>query len=79
MFVTMVIAAMLVDALFSAVGLIPETRPSRSDIFGSIELDYKLLLNLLGLVAFSALFYLTMRPRDDESRVGARRPRIARP
>jgi uncharacterized membrane protein YraQ (UPF0718 family)/YHS domain-containing protein len=61
MFVTMVIAALLVDALFSVAGLIPTNRPSRDDIFGTIALDYKLLLNVIGLVVFAALFYLTMR------------------
>jgi uncharacterized membrane protein YraQ (UPF0718 family)/YHS domain-containing protein len=61
MFVTMVIAALVVDGLFSAAGLIPTARPSRDDIFGSIELDYKLVLNVIGLVAFAALFYLTIR------------------
>jgi YHS domain-containing protein len=61
MFVTMVAAALIVDALFSALGLIPETRPTKSDIFGSIELDYKLVLNLLASAAFAALFGLTMR------------------
>jgi YHS domain-containing protein len=44
------------------VGLIPSgARPSRDDIFGSIQLDYKLLLNLLGDVIFIALFWLTQR------------------
>jgi uncharacterized protein len=61
MFVTMVIAALAIDLLFSAVGLIPDTRPTREDIFGSVELDYKLVLNAVGLVAFAALFYLTAR------------------
>ena len=61
MFVTIVLSALLVDLLFGAVGLIPDTRPSRSDIFGSIELDYKLVLNVLGLAIFAALFYLTAR------------------
>ena len=61
MFVTMVIAALLVDGLFSVADLIPTTRPSRDDIFGMVELDYKLLLNLLGLIVFAALFYLTIR------------------
>jgi len=55
MFVTMVIAALIVDGLFSAVNLIPTDRPSRSDIFGSVELDYKLFLNLFGLVVFATL------------------------
>jgi uncharacterized membrane protein YraQ (UPF0718 family)/YHS domain-containing protein len=62
MFVTMVVAALIVDALFSAAGLIPQgVRPSRGEIFGSIELDYKLVLNVLGLVVFAALFGLTWR------------------
>jgi hypothetical protein len=61
MFVTIVLSALAVDGLFSLVGLIPDTRPSRSDIFGSIELDYKLVLNVLGLVIFAALIYLTVR------------------
>jgi uncharacterized membrane protein YraQ (UPF0718 family) len=61
MLVTMILAALAVDALFSAFDMIPETRPSREDIFGSVELDYKLVLNILGLAVFAALFYLTMR------------------
>jgi len=61
MFVTIVISALIIDAVFSAVGLVPDTRPSRADIFGSIELDYKLILNLFGLAIFAALFWLTVR------------------
>src|SRR4029077_1447996 len=49
MFVTIVISALIVDGVFGLVGLIPDTRPSRSDIFGSVELDYKLVLNAFGL------------------------------
>jgi uncharacterized protein len=56
-----VISALVVDGLFSLVGLVPDTRPSREDIFGSVELDYKLVLNLFGLVIFAELFYLTVR------------------
>jgi uncharacterized membrane protein YraQ (UPF0718 family)/YHS domain-containing protein len=62
MFVTMVIAALIVDGLFSGLNLIPTgPRPTRDDIFGSIELDYKLVLNLIGLVVFAALMWLTAR------------------
>jgi hypothetical protein len=62
MFVTMVLAALAVDGLFSAADLIPAgPRPSRSDIFGSVELDYKLVLNLLAAAVFAALFWLTSR------------------
>jgi uncharacterized membrane protein YraQ (UPF0718 family)/YHS domain-containing protein len=62
MFVTMVAAALIVDLLFSAMGLIPTgPRPSREDIFGTISLDYKLLLNVLGLALFAVFFWLTRR------------------
>jgi len=61
MFVTMVVAALIVDLAFGALGLIPSTRPGTEDVFGSIELDYKAVLNALGLVVFVALFALTAR------------------
>jgi len=61
MFVTIVLAALVVDLLFGAVGLIPDTRPTREDIFGSVELDYKLVLNVLGTSVFAGLLYLTVR------------------
>jgi uncharacterized membrane protein YraQ (UPF0718 family)/YHS domain-containing protein len=62
MFVTMVLAALAVDGLFSLLGLIPTgPRPSRGDIFGSIQVDYKLALNILATVIFVALFWLTRR------------------
>jgi uncharacterized protein len=62
MFVTMVIAALIVDAIFSALGLIPTgPRPTRGDIFSSIQANYKLALNVLGFVIFAALFWLTAR------------------
>jgi uncharacterized protein len=61
MFVTMVIAALIVDGLFSASGLIPQTRPTRADIFSSIKIDYKLFTNIVGVAVFAAFFALTMR------------------
>jgi uncharacterized protein len=61
MFVTMVLAALIVDGLFSMAGLIPSARPSRADVFASIELDYKLVLNVIAVIVFSALLYLTRR------------------
>src|SRR5204862_3158347 len=72
MFVVIVISALVVDGLFSLAGLIPDTRPSRSDIFGSIQLDYKLVLNLLGLAIFAALFWLTARPGATDPVCGMR-------
>ena len=62
MFVTMVIAALVVDGIFSALGLIPAgPRPTRGDIFSSVQLNYKLALNVLGLAIFAALFWVTAR------------------
>jgi uncharacterized membrane protein YraQ (UPF0718 family)/YHS domain-containing protein len=61
MFVSMIIAALAVDALFSGLGLIPHVRPARGDIFSSVKLDYKFVLNVLATALFAALFALTMR------------------
>jgi uncharacterized protein len=62
MFITMVIAALVVDGIFSALGLIPTgPRPTRADIFSSVQVNYKLALNVLGFVLFGALFWLTKR------------------
>src|SRR3954451_17020228 len=62
MFVTMVLAALLVAVVFSALGLVPTgPRPSRGDIFGGIHANYKLALNVLATVIFVALFWLTAR------------------
>jgi uncharacterized protein len=62
MFVTMVIAALIVAGIFSVLGLIPTgPRPTRADIFSSVQVDYKLALNVLGAAIFGALFWLTVR------------------
>jgi uncharacterized membrane protein YraQ (UPF0718 family)/YHS domain-containing protein len=61
MFVTMVAASLAIDGIFSAAGLIPSVHPKRSDVFRPVGLDYKLVLNLLGLLVFGALIALTMR------------------
>jgi len=61
MFVTIVLAALVVDLAFSGAGLIPSVRPSRTDIFGSVRVDYKLATNAIGAVIFAALFALTAR------------------
>jgi uncharacterized protein len=65
MFVTIVIAALAVDGIFGIFNLIPTgPRPTREDVFGSIEVDYKLFLNVLGLFIFAALFWVS-RGRGD--------------
>jgi uncharacterized membrane protein YraQ (UPF0718 family)/YHS domain-containing protein len=62
MFVTMAVSALIIDALFSAAGLIPTgPRPSRGDIFGTIAVNYKLFLNVLALAVFAALWGLAHR------------------
>jgi uncharacterized membrane protein YraQ (UPF0718 family) len=60
MFVTIVIAALIVDGLFGLVGLVPTgPRPSRTDVFGSVGLNYKLVLNVIATAIFLALFWLS--------------------
>jgi uncharacterized membrane protein YraQ (UPF0718 family) len=58
MFVTMVMAALVVDGVFGVAGLIPDERPQTDDIMGGVALDYKLALNLTGAVVFTALWWL---------------------
>jgi uncharacterized protein len=60
--VTMIVAALIVSAGFDLLGLIPSgPRPSRTDIFGAVHVDYKLALNVLGTIIFAAMFWLTVR------------------
>jgi len=61
MFVTMVLAALAIDGVFHLIGVVPTTRPTRGDIFGSIQVNYKLALNALGVLLFAGLFWLTAR------------------
>jgi uncharacterized membrane protein YraQ (UPF0718 family)/YHS domain-containing protein len=62
MLVTMVAAALLIDGLFSLAGLVPSgPRPTRSDVFGALALNYKFVLNVLALLVFAALLALTRR------------------
>jgi uncharacterized membrane protein YraQ (UPF0718 family)/YHS domain-containing protein len=61
MFITIVISALIVDAIFGGLSLIPNVRPTRADIFGAVKLDYKFVTNVLGLIVFAALFGLTVR------------------
>jgi uncharacterized membrane protein YraQ (UPF0718 family)/YHS domain-containing protein len=62
MFVAMVLAALAVDGIFSALGAIPSgARPTRADIFSSVQIDYKLFLNVLGALIFGTLIWLTVR------------------
>jgi hypothetical protein len=68
MFCTMVVAALFVDGAFSLLNLIPTgARPTRDDIFGSIDVDYKLFLNILGLAMFVTLFWLSRGGHHDHA------------
>jgi uncharacterized membrane protein YraQ (UPF0718 family) len=59
MYCTMVLAALLVAALFSLLGLIPSgPRPSTTAVFGKVALDYKLVLNVLAALVFAAAYRL---------------------
>ena len=61
MLTTMVAAALVVDGLFSFAGIVPTTRPTTSDVFARIHLDYNLAFNILAVGIFVALFGLTIR------------------
>ena len=62
MFTTMVISALIVELAFGGLGLIPSgPRPTTQAVFGSVGVDYKLVLNAAGLALFVTLFWLTAR------------------
>jgi YHS domain-containing protein/uncharacterized membrane protein YraQ (UPF0718 family) len=61
MYVTMVLAGLLVAALFAVLGLLPTSRPTRGDLFGAVQLNYELVLNVIGVVIFVAMFAMTIR------------------
>jgi uncharacterized membrane protein YraQ (UPF0718 family)/YHS domain-containing protein len=62
MLVTMVGAALVIEGLFGAAGLIPSgPRPTRATIFSSVSVNYKLFLNVAALLVFAGLFWLTVR------------------
>ncbi len=71
MFVAIVIAALVVDGLFSGLGLIPQVRPARTDIFSSVKPDYKLVTNVIGLAIFATLFGLSWRRAANHERRAA--------
>jgi uncharacterized protein len=58
MLLTAIAAALAVDGLFSLAGLVPDARPTRGDVFGSIHVDVKLVLDAVALIAFVGLFLL---------------------
>jgi uncharacterized membrane protein YraQ (UPF0718 family) len=66
MFAAIVLAALAVDGLFSAAGLVPTTRPSIDSITSrGISWNYTAVLNIVFLGVAAALFGLTLRPRAE--------------
>ncbi len=61
MFVTMVLAALAIDGLFNVAGIIPTDRPSTEEVFGHVEADYRMWLNLIALIVFAILIAMTIR------------------
>jgi uncharacterized protein len=61
MFVTMALAALVIDGLFTLLDIVPSNRPTTEDVFGSIQVDYKLFLNAVATIVFCALLLLTVR------------------
>ncbi len=62
MFVAMVLAALVVDGLFSAAGLIPTIRPTHAQIFSPVAVDFTLFANVLATVVFAAMFTVSAGP-----------------
>jgi YHS domain-containing protein len=61
MFVTMAVAALVVDGIFSAAGFVPESRPSVESITSrGIEWNYTTFLNIVFFVVATALVALTL-------------------
>jgi uncharacterized protein len=77
MLLTMVLSALAIGGLFGAAGLVPHSRPTRSDIFGSVHVDYKLVTNVLATLIFVSLFALTMRRGATDPACGMRVDRNA--
>jgi uncharacterized protein len=60
MLVTIVLAALAVDGLFSLAGIVPDgPRPTRADVFGTVAVNYKLFLNVAATGVFAALVWLS--------------------
>ncbi len=71
MFLTMVLAALIVSGVFDVAGLVPTgPRPTRANVFGTVAVDYKLLLNVLGVAVFGGLFWLAPRPGAPDAPCG---------
>ena len=78
MLAAMILAALAIDGLFSATGLIPEGRPSIESITDrGISLNYTTLLNAIFTLAGAALLWLTVRRGTTDPVCGMRVDRQA--
>src|ERR1700761_639920 len=67
MLVTIILAALVVDCAFGLLGLVPTgRRPTRTDVFGSGGLNYKLVLNVIATAIFLTLVWLSRDVSDGE-------------
>ncbi len=65
MFVTIVLAALAVDGIFSGAGLVPTKRPSIDSITNrGIDWNYTTALNIVAFIVFGLLWGLTLRRGD---------------
>ncbi len=71
MFVTMALARSRSTGSSAPRASCRTARPTRSGVFMPIGLDYKLVLNIVGVLLFAALIALTRPPRRDRSRSAA--------
>ncbi len=62
MFVAMVLAALIIDGLFGAAGLIPTIRPTHEQIFSPITIDFTLFANVLAGLLFAVMLTVSARP-----------------
>jgi YHS domain-containing protein len=78
MLATMVVAALAVDLVFSAAGLVPDERPSIESITErGIEFNYTAVLNIVFTLVGVALIWLTVRRGFTDPVCGMRVDRYA--
>jgi uncharacterized membrane protein YraQ (UPF0718 family)/YHS domain-containing protein len=78
MFAAIVLAALSVDGIFSAAGLVPSTRPSIDSITSrGISWNYTTFLNIIFLAVAAGLFGLTLRRGATDPACGMRVDRQA--
>jgi len=78
MFVAMVLAALIIDGLFNAAGLIPSVRPTHEQIFSPVAVDFTLFANILAAIVFATMLTVSARPTLLKARP-RERPQEGRP